>query len=296
MTAHSPTSAASGAPAPTTSRENLSAKHLDVYVSLSRLAPFHASALKLMNIAVENDSAFADFEEAFKGDPALTADLLLVANSVEFGLRARVETIRHALTFLGLERVRSLGCTIAFSFYVRNVPRTPYMTMVWEHSLATAVLAEFMGRLCRQPSVYTAGLTHDLGRLALFLSLGSDYATHMGRPFESTEDADVVELAEFGIEHTEAGARVGAQWGFPETLQTTMLEHHRPIAGNPRDPLNLVRAACCMASSLGFQEVEAPSPPYDEVVPEIFRRNSDFEEDALRELVKQRIAAMKMAK
>ncbi|MGP8244974.1 MAG: HDOD domain-containing protein [Bryobacteraceae bacterium] len=296
MTAHSLTSAASGAPAASISREDPSAKHLDVYVSLSRLAPFHASALKLMNISVEGDSAFADFEEAFKCDPALTADLLLVANSCEFGLRARIETIRHALTFLGLERVRSLGCTIAFSFYVRNVPRTPYMTSVWEHSLATAVLADFMGKLCRQPSVYTAGLTHDLGRLALFLSLGSDYAAHMAKPFESEEEADVVELAEFGIEHTEAGARVAAQWGFPETLRTVMLEHHHEISGNPRDPLNLVRAACRMASSLGFREVEAPAPAYDEVLPEIFRRNADFEPDALREQVKQRIGAMKLTK
>ena len=296
MTAHSVTSADPGAPAASSSHENPSAKHLDVYISLSRLAPFHASALKLMNISVEGDSAFADFEEAFKGDPALTADLLLVANSVEFGLRARIETIRHALTFLGLERVRSLGCTIAFSFYVRNVPRTPYMASVWEHSLATAVLAEFMGKLCRQQSVYTSGLTHDLGRLALFLSLGPEYAAHMAKPFESEEEAEVVELAEFGIDHCEAGAKVAVQWGFPETLRTMMLEHHNEIKGNPRDPLNLVRAACRMASSLGFREVEAPALPYDDVLPEIFRRNADFEPEALREQVKQQIAALKLAK
>jgi hypothetical protein len=42
--------------------------------------------------------------------------------------------------------------------------------------------------------------------------------------------------------------------------------------------------------------VEAPAKPYDDVVPEIFRRNADFEPDALREQVKLRIAAMKSAK
>ena len=296
MKAHLVTPEDRGASAATPNHESPSAKHLDVYVSLSRLAPFHASALKLMNISVEDDSAFADFEEAFKGDPALTADLLLVANSVEFGLRARIETIRHALTFLGLERVRSLGCTIAFSFYVRNVPQTPYMASVWEHSLASAVLAEMMGKICRQHSVYTAGLTHDLGRLALFLSLGSDYAAHMAKPFESEEEADVVELAEFGIDHCDAGARVAKQWGFPDSLMTIMLKHHHEISGNPRDPLNLVRAACRMASSLGFREVEAPAPPYDEAVPEIFHRNAEFEPEALREHITQRIAALKLSK
>jgi HD-like signal output (HDOD) protein len=118
----------------------------------------------------------------------------------------------------------------------------------------------------------------------------------MTKPFESEEDADLVELAEFGIEHTEAGARVAGRWGFPDTLQTVMLDHHREISGNPRDPLNLVRAACRMASSLGFWEIEAPAPAYDEVLPEIFRRNADFEPDALREQIKLRIAAMRAGK
>jgi HD-like signal output (HDOD) protein len=142
--------------------------------------------------------------------------------------------------------------------------------------------------------VYTAGLTHDLGRLALFLGLGSSYATHMAKTFESDDEASVVELAEFGIEHCEAGARVAAQWGFPESLQTVMLEHHRETSGNPRSPLNLVRAACRMASSLSFREVEAPLKPYDEVVPEVFRRHADFEPEALRAQVMKRIAATKL--
>jgi HD-like signal output (HDOD) protein len=116
----------------------------------------------------------------------------------------------------------------------------------------------------------------------------------MSKTFESGDEANLLELAEFGIEHCEAGSRVATQWGFPESLQTVMLEHHAEICGNPREPLNLVRAACLMASSLGFREVEAPVKPYDEVVPEIFRRNADFGPTALGEQVRQRISAMKL--
>ena len=289
MTARTPSTVLTGPPAGATGRDHRPDKPANVFVSLTRLAPFHASALRLMNISVESDSAFADFEEAFKGDPALTADLLLVANSAEFGLRSRIETIRHALAFLGLERVRSLGVTIAFSFYVRNVPRTKYMAGVWQHSLAAAAIAELMGGLCGQRSAYTAALTHDLGRLALFLALGADYAAYMEQPFRDEQEASAAELARFGMDHCEAGARAAIQWGFPESLQSVMLEHHGKISGNPRDQLNLVRAACGIASALGFPEVKAPAPLYDEVLPEPLRYPG-LEPEALRERVQRLLA------
>lgn len=132
-------------------------------VCLSRLPPFHPAALKLLNLSSESMSAIRDFESVFKSDSALTADLLLVANSPLFGNRAQVWTIRHALTHLGLERVRSLATTIAVGFFVRNQPRSGYIRNIWLHGIATAWLAEELGNLSGIPDLYTAGLTHDLG-------------------------------------------------------------------------------------------------------------------------------------
>lgn len=87
------------------------------YERLTRLPTFHPTAIKLMTLSTESDSALADFEEVFKADLTLTADLLLTANSAAFGLRSRVDTIRHALTLLGLERVRSLAFNIMWGAY-----------------------------------------------------------------------------------------------------------------------------------------------------------------------------------
>jgi HD-like signal output (HDOD) protein len=61
-------------------------RHAAVFVALSKLPPFHTTALRLMNLSVESESAMSEFEDTFKADPALTADLLMVANSAEFGL------------------------------------------------------------------------------------------------------------------------------------------------------------------------------------------------------------------
>jgi HD-like signal output (HDOD) protein len=243
------------APAADAEKTRLAAQHEAVFVALSKLPPFHPTALRLMNISVEGESAMGDFEDCFKSDPALTADLLLVANSAEFGLRSRIETIRHALSFLGLERVRSLGCTIAFSFYVRNVPRTPYMRTVWSHSLAAAVIAEELGKLNGQPAMYTAGLIHDLGRLALFLSVGLKYAESMTTVFDGPSQAFEKEKEQFGMTHSEAGGIICEKWRFPESLSVCMTTHHEPSTGSLKEPTNIIKAACAMADGLGYPEI-----------------------------------------
>ena len=95
-------------------------------------------------ISGESETAITEFESAFRSDLALTADLRMVANSAAFGFRAMVDTIRHALTLL--ERVRSLGFTIAMSFYTRNVPGKDDVRTVWRIAPATAVIADLLGR------------------------------------------------------------------------------------------------------------------------------------------------------
>src|SRR5204862_5311982 len=99
------------------------------------------TALRLLNIASDGNTAVAEFEKVFRSDPSLTTDLLLVANSAAYGPRSPIETIRHAITFLGVERVRTLASTIAFSYQLRGIPQTPSLAAVWTHSIATAVIA-----------------------------------------------------------------------------------------------------------------------------------------------------------
>jgi HD-like signal output (HDOD) protein len=255
------------------------------YVRLSKLPPFRPAALKLLNLSVESRSAMRDFEEVFKSDPALTADLLLVANSAEFGLRARIETIMHALTYLGLERVRSLGCTIGFSFFVRNLPNSKYGRAVWTHSVATAMIAEAIRSPRRPQELYTAGILHDLGRLALLLSVGPPYEQALSRDFADMAEANESEITQFAVTHCEAGAVVTRQWGFPAALQQCIAGHHQPVAGRADDPPNLIRLACRMADWLGFPEVARRDLEFPEELP------LSVEPDLLRERIAERVAA-----
>lgn len=261
-----------------------------VFDRLTKLPPFHPAAMKLLSISGESETAITEFERAFKSDPALTADLLMVANSAVFGFRARVDNIRHALTLLGLERVRSLGFTIAMSFYVRNVPSKEDVRTIWEHSTATAVIADVLGRLSNGPGIYTAGLVHDLGRLGLLLSVGKKYGEVLSKEFADVAESIKLETVLFGVDHCAAGALVARTWGFPDTLQQSMANHHEPLADGQTP--DLVRLACQMADWLGFPEVQRKDVDLPPDLPPRLRNHPDLEAERLRDLIGKQIEAM----
>jgi HD-like signal output (HDOD) protein len=230
---------------------------------LSKLPPFGTAVLKLLSISLEDESALTSFEEVFKSDPALTAELLVMANSAAFGGRSRIQTIGVALRYLGLERVRSMAATSALRAHTHTGQRPQYLASVWAHSIGSAVAAEALGELCGLSGLYTLGLTHDLGRLGLFLAGGQSYATELSKEFTDIGQANQVERDLFGLTHCQAGALVAAAWGFPDGLAACMGEHHIMPAGRG-DPRGLIVTACQMADSLGFPEVpllEAPPWP-----------------------------------
>ena len=53
--------------------------------------------------------------------------------------------------------------------------------------------------------MYTAGLTHDLGRLGLRLAGGDQYAEYMSQEFADLAEANALEKSLFGMNHCEAG-------------------------------------------------------------------------------------------
>ena len=260
--------------------------------SLAKLPPFRPAAMKLLQVSWSADSAAASCEAIFESDPALTAELLALSNSAFYGRRMQILTIRKSMRMLGLERVRCLAITIALRSQMGHGARHPYLATVWAHSIAAAVAAEAVGEVFGSPGMYTFGLTHDLGRLGLFLTQGLDYARELSVEFSSVQQANTLEKRIYGMTHCEAGALVARAWGFPEPLATCMGNHHEPFADGCLDPKAVVSLACQMADSLGFLEVpQADAPPWPELPPVCWDR-PELEPETLWDEINRRIAGL----
>jgi HD-like signal output (HDOD) protein len=172
------------------------------------LPSYHPTALTLLAISTETDSAIDEFDAVFQSDAGFAAALLQVANSAEFGVRGRIESIRQALTFLGVERVSSLAFSLAMRFYMEKLPGMREMQRVWAHSIATAVVASAIASACgvRTAGISTAGLVHDIGRLGLLMVEGKPYTDFTSQEFDSTKGYLLAEQILFDMNHT-FGAR-----------------------------------------------------------------------------------------
>ena len=70
-----------------------------------RMDDCSSTLLKLMRLLNE-DADLAEIEQTFRGSVVLTYKLLLLVNSVGIGLRAKIETVRHAIAALGRRQIQ----------------------------------------------------------------------------------------------------------------------------------------------------------------------------------------------
>jgi len=71
----------------------------------SRVDEGGATLLKLLRLLME-DADISEIEAAFRGSPGLTYNLLMLVNSVGFGLPRRIGSVRQAIAILGREQMR----------------------------------------------------------------------------------------------------------------------------------------------------------------------------------------------
>jgi HD-like signal output (HDOD) protein len=224
---------------------------------------------------MDADTALAQFESIFNSDPSLAAEVLRLANSVEFGLRAKVTNIRFALVLLGIERTRGLAFSILMSRYPQKGLRKAETRSFWMHSIATGMIAEELGRALHThtPMAYTAGLTHDLGRLGLVLAEHDAYLDYLSKQFQNAEEAHHLERLRFGFTHGEAGAYLTQTWQFPPMLCRAIRMHHEVLEPDEEELVRITQAACGIATEMGFPELpNCPPAPSDSPLAEHWRK------------------------
>jgi putative nucleotidyltransferase with HDIG domain len=184
-------------------------------------------------------------------DLAMTAKVLQLVNSSFFGLPHRVTEARHAVTLLGLDRVRPLammaGVFCQFeqtAFPVATLPRLVH------HSLAVATTARRIAEVetsCNQTieDAFLAGMLHDLGMQIFMSQLPDEYPAVI--ELAQTKQVPIweAEFESFGTNHALVGAYLLSLWGLPDPVIEAIAWHHRPgqFPGASFTPLTAVHVA-----------------------------------------------------
>lgn len=204
---------------------------------VDKLPPVPELVLRLRAIVSNPDATFADVVPLLERDPGLSADLLKFANSARYGVAHRVESIREAVLYIGMNTLAQLVATTflqrtlmtAFSF-IQGMPQyVDHSRDIANHTHTLAIRAGLP--TARQERASLIGLLHDIGRLVLLLATDAE-------TFHSTHDSPevMIQIIEheqdlWGVDHCLVAASICRKWEFPDVFATAIQGHHGPWNG-----------------------------------------------------------------
>ena len=227
--------------------------------ALKSLPPFPAVALQLLNLLDDSDVPMKKIVDLLRVDPALSAEILRVSNSALYGLSRRIDNVSHAIVVLGTEVVKRLALTVALGRFSHSFLRNKSLRICWDHSIACALVAEELAMAMDQPKdrAYTAGLLHDVGRLALLSCYPGEYGNLIAVARENDFDELECEQELFDVDHCAAGEWLGRHWNLPPVFVEAIAHHHTAEAKD-KSLLSIVTAANDVADAIGFNVLDIP--------------------------------------
>lgn len=183
---------------------------------------------RVREMLYDDNGSAAEAARVISRDPSIAAKMLRVANSAAYGLPRRVDNLQLAVALLGLMETYSVVMSSAIIDIFSRSRTFDYMTF-WVEAMVCATTSTALARAIgdrNHTGIFSAGLLHDLGRVAL----AEVIPRHYGRLSRQLVGHDLIaaEEHELGLIHTEAGYQLALRWDLPVELAETIRFHHNP--------------------------------------------------------------------
>ena len=213
-----------------------------------------ARALTLLQ---QDEPQISQISETVQTDPSMTSAVLRAANSAASAPVNWVDSADRAIVRIGLDTTRRIvtGMVLVSSFSELQKSGLD-IDQLWGHAMACAVITDQEQRASNGGSGgFTAGLLHDIGRMAMAQGEPELYAEVVRLVRDEDADPRQAETHVLGYDHQESGAQIAAAWNMPDEIVEAIGDHH----GGTASPLaRAVHSARGLAHALGYGDGLAP--------------------------------------
>ncbi len=191
------------------------------------LPPCPASLARLERAFGRADTSIGRLAQLIEEDPALTVQVLRVANSAFYGLPREIRSLKHAVAFLGQAEIRRLVFTQAVLAALPD--GTEHLSYV-RHAAWTALLARQLAPrfepLLDPTELWPCAMLHDLGRLVLVARCPETWEALSRYAEDHRCSLDDAEAALGLMPRRFVGALLAHRWGLPGVIVDTLLWQH----------------------------------------------------------------------
>ena len=216
---------------------------------IGSLPVLSSSAIAINRIVSDENGTPDEIAAVIEQDVGMAAKVLQLVNSAFFGVPRTIASVRHAVSYLGMNTIRNL--VIAQSLFSElSSGGEAAQRSQQDHSLLASRLAPL---LLKDPSLgpiaATAAMLHDIGSLVLSSRLPAECAAVIARARSSALPVHEVERETFGASHAEIGAYLLGLWGLPHDVIDAVANHHNPPHDGDRLDVNVaVRIAIALSN------------------------------------------------
>ncbi|MCL2271683.1 MAG: HDOD domain-containing protein [Treponema sp.] len=200
---------------------------------INEIPSLPVSAGKVMEVCNNRNVNPSDLNKVIELDPVLTGKLLKLINSAYYGLGTHVTSLIKAITMLGINTVKNLALSTAI---LGTLPKNRIldglnMEGYWRHCLSVGVTSKLMAEMQGVDRKYhqeyfTAGLLHDIGKIALNAVLSEDYMLTVASADREHKQIYTLENDSLGINHCDAGIMISNAWKLDSPVSDVILWHH----------------------------------------------------------------------
>jgi HD-like signal output (HDOD) protein len=223
--------------------------------------PFPIAAQRLMTLTQSHDVALDDVVAVLESDPALSARLLRLVNSVGYSLRTACTSVRHAATLVGIEKLHQVASTAAIIDLLDD--GGGHAAKILEHATVVGSLCRYLALHFALPAdeLFTCGFLHDIGKLML-LDTESDYVQLLDESPPEFDRSYVLERQKFGFDHALLAGHVLAAWHIPDPVPKVVAWHHHVTRAYAESTLisqmvNTLRLADALSFVLDKEDAQA---------------------------------------
>lgn len=186
-------------------------------------------AFRILEAVKKDAASFNELSRIISSDPALTAKILMVANSSFYHLPQKIDSIPKALTLLGTKALKNIALSFVIARELRGHSAGGFdFNFFWKRSLTAAVSADLLSPLIadRNEDIFVTALLQDIGIVIMYLCRPDDYLKVLDEKRASSMPIQSAEKKVFGLDHEEVGSEILRNWGIPESVYGPVRYHH----------------------------------------------------------------------